>query len=305
MKMRWDDVRVFLELARHENMHRAARALGVNASTLSRRLRTLEDGLDQELFARRPEGLVLTEAGREVWPHALEVEAAFGRFEGTAADWEREVRGVVKIGAAPAMVEHLVTPWLMDALEAHPDLELDVRVDHEVADVLRREVDVAIRKARPDHVELFARKLGTLDYVTAASSELASTVGILSDLSQAPWVGWPEPMSHLSLASWYADAGVHPRVRIGLYAAQLELAAKGAGLVLCPRRLLPVHRLVEVPWDDALTARLASPPRSDFWLVTHQSLRRVPRVATVWERIVAHADAYSARLQALHTNEEP
>src|SRR5262249_19532376 len=124
--MQWDDVRLFLALCRARTVGGAGRTLGVDASTVSRRLGALEESLAATLFDRGREGIAPTEAAERLLPVAEEIEAAMTRFTTAAEGLEREVSGRVRITCPPDVAEVVLVPLLPGLLERHPGLSLEI-----------------------------------------------------------------------------------------------------------------------------------------------------------------------------------
>lgn len=299
MKIRWDDVRVFLELSRESSMQHAAKSMGVNVSTLSRRLKALETSLGHALFDRTPEGLVLTPAGADALEHAAALERTVHRFERSVASWEQDIAGIVRISTPPVLVRYAILPWLPEIARSYPKLSIEVRASTQVADILRREVDIALRMGRPQHQDLFAKRLTRYRHVIAASPALAERVGVLREIEQVSWIGWPEGHTLLTMSQWFHDANLPIQMRLDTFDGHLALARQGQGVVLCAEQLLEVNGLVEVELGEQLEQRLPALPESELWLVTHSELRHVPRVSLVWDQLLSqvtqHIQKHPAR----------
>src|SRR5258706_12617630 len=102
---RWDDVRSFLAAYRHKSLGAAAARLGLDTSTMSRRLTIFEDALDVRLFERPREGLLATRAAERLVPTAETIEAAHARLTRDASSVEEDAEGIVRISAAPGMAD--------------------------------------------------------------------------------------------------------------------------------------------------------------------------------------------------------
>src|SRR6185503_15831687 len=124
--LRWDDVRVFLAIRRHGTMAGAARDLGVDQTTIGRRLASLEASLDARLFDRMPDGLVLTPAGASVVEAALHVEESVLALARLASGEDRRSEGVVRIATSDAFAEHYLLARLGALRERHPAVVLEI-----------------------------------------------------------------------------------------------------------------------------------------------------------------------------------
>lgn len=286
---RWDDVRLFLALFRARTVGAAARALGVDASTVSRRLAALEERLAASLFTRGRDGVAPTEAAEELLPVAEEIEQHMARFASSAAGLERAARGLVRVTCPPDVATVLVAPLLPDLLARHPGLRVELDASESTLDLTRREADLALRTVRPTRGDLVVTRLVTVEWIPVATRALARRLGTLRAFADAPWIGWGERLAALPAARWLAThaRGVEPVVRSDHLLVQLAAAAAGAGAALLPRPTAERHGLAPLALSRAL--RATPLPADDLYLVTHRALRDVPRVRAVWELLVANA----------------
>src|SRR4051812_25226388 len=213
--LRWDDVRLFLALCRARTVGEAGRALGVDSSTVSRRLTALEDALTTTLFDRNHEGISATKAAEDLMPVAEEMEAAMLRFAHAADGLEREVSGLVRIACPPDVANVIIAPLLRELFALHPALRVEIAPGEAVIDLTRREADLALRTVRPAQGDLVVTRLTSVRWVLVASTELAESIGTLRAWADAPWVGWGPRLSQIGPAQWLeAHApGVDPMVR--------------------------------------------------------------------------------------------
>lgn len=286
--LRWDDTRVFLALWREGSLKRAAAHLGVNISTVSRRLEGLEQTLGTRLFDRTPEGALPTAAAARLAPFAEGMEqAAFGFAHGLD-DFEVEATGVVRLAAPPGLMDHFLAAALPDLIERHPGLRLEVPSSVGYADLARREADLALRTIRPATGDLVARMLTSSGWGIFASPDYAASLGKLRRASAASWVSWGEEVRHLPDADWL-DARVDPqqvRLRSNGMTALIEAARAGMGAIVLPLPYRRLPGLVEVPCTAALRRELAELPEGQLWLVGHRAHRQTPRIAAVWDWLV-------------------
>jgi DNA-binding transcriptional LysR family regulator len=126
-KLPWDDVRLFLALFRSQTLGEAATALGIDASTVSRRLAAMEESLSATLFDRGRDGIAATKAAEDLMPVAEEIEQAMARFASEAEGLERVVSGLVRIACPPDVAEVIVAPLVPGLLASHPALRIEIR----------------------------------------------------------------------------------------------------------------------------------------------------------------------------------
>jgi DNA-binding transcriptional LysR family regulator len=278
----WDDLRVFLALWRRRTLSAAAASLRVNPSTVGRRLQALETSLGTRLYERTPDGVRATPAAETLVGHAERVEEAALGFAGAVTGFEVAAEGAVRLTAPPAVAELLVAPALPRLRARYPRLVLELDASVAYADLTRREADLALRLTRPRSGDLVAVKVAEEPSVIAGSARLAAVR--LSALGAVPWITWDAALGHLPDARWVATHVPSEAVvlRTNSIAAQLAAAESGAGVLLLARALARARKLSALQPRGALRSTLAATPRTPLWLVGHQALRQVPRVAAVW-----------------------
>jgi len=285
--MGWDDVRLFLALARARTVGDAASSLGVDASTVSRRLVALEEVMAARLFDRGRDGVTATAAAEELIPVAEEIEAAIGRFTRAAEGLEREVAGPVRITCPTDVAEVIVVPLLEHLLARHPGLRITLDPSEAVRDLTRSEADVALRVVRPVRGDLVITRVATVRWVLAASAPHARALGAVRALHDVRWI----TCDRLDLAGpgrWLADHArdVDPILRSDSLAVQIAAVRAGLGCALLPEPSLAHAGLVPVKLGPALRRAAEGWPTDDLFLVTHRALRDVPRVRAVWDALV-------------------
>ena len=287
----WDDVRLFLALCRARTMGQAARALGVDPSTISRRLSGLEAALDTVLFDRGRDGLRLTAAAEALLPTAEIVEDGVIRFAHAADGLERSVSGTVRITAPPDATDVIVLPMLGSLLPQHPDLRVVLAPGEATLDLNRREADIALRIVRPTRGDLVVKRALQTRFVAAthpaAAARFAEALAGAEVPVAVPWIGW-SAMGQVPSARWMAAHGLgEPVLRTDSLRSQIAAAAAGLGVALVPLPSVGHYGLTSLelgPWA-------APTPPIDLFAVTHRALRRVPRVATVWQALIARLEA--------------
>lgn len=283
----WQDVQLFLALYRAPRLAEAARALGFDTSTASRRLARLEGQLDVTLFDRTREGLSPTPHARALAPAAEAMEAAALRFTAGVAGFERAVDGVVRLSAPPGVADSFLGPVLPELRRRYPGVRLEVDVSVRPRDVARREVDLAIRTVKPEAGPLLHKALTQARWVPMASPAVAAAVGVLQRWDDVAWVGWGFELAGLHAARWLERRVSGPvALRTNGFALQLAALKADVGAALVPEPYAAVHQLVPLTLSRRLQADADELPCDTLWLVTHQALRRVPRVEAVWRFLV-------------------
>jgi DNA-binding transcriptional LysR family regulator len=288
-RLHWDDVRLFLALCRSQTLGGAAKVLELDASTVSRRLVSLEEALATSLFDRGRDGVAPTKAAEDLMPVAEEIEDGFGRFTHAVGALEREVAGTVRVACPPDLAEVVLAPLLPALLSKHPLLRVLIDPGEGIVDLSRREADLALRTVRPQRGDLIVTRVLSASWVLAGTPKLLKKLGALRAWEDAPWVGWGERLAHVPAARWLSDhvKGYQPRLRSDSLMVQLAVVRAGGGVALVPQPSLDHYGLAQVKLAPALRAAAASWPVDELYLVSHRALRHVPRVRVVWDLLVA------------------
>ncbi|XXY49269.1 LysR family transcriptional regulator [Sorangium sp. So ce269] len=285
---RWDDVRIFLAVHRHGSLGQAGARLGLDTSTVSRRLTALEAALGARLFDRTREGLVPTRIAELVLPAAEAMEAAHRRLARDASGAEADAEGVVRLSVAPGEADVFVVPALVRLRARHPRIRIELDASARVVDLTRHEADVALRSVRPEGADLVVTKLGSARWVAAASRQLVKDSGRLASWDAVPWIAWDRDLASFPAARWLARhaPGADIALRTSFFLSQLTAAENGLGALLVPEPHMNARALAPLRFAGALEASAAEWPIDDLWLVGHRALRDVPRVAAVWSFLI-------------------
>jgi DNA-binding transcriptional LysR family regulator len=291
----WDQIRVFLAIARAGQLAGAAARLGLDVSTVSRRLDRLEEELGVDLFERSREGTVPSAAAEAMLPAAEEMEQSLARFAAAVDAVETLAEGVVRLTAPPGVADAFVAPLLARFREAHPRVRVELDASIGYADLTRREADLALRAVRPQSGDLVAVRIVSTRAVPLTSPEYAAELGKLRQWTDARWIVWARDLMHIPTGRWLAERGLGEDavLRTNHFGSQLSAAEAGLGVVLASEVFAAVRRLTPLATTRPLAADIAALPTEELWLVGHRALRNVPRIAALWEflsRELAHPD---------------
>jgi DNA-binding transcriptional LysR family regulator len=284
-RLEWDQVRVFLAVMRAGHLQGASKRLGLDLSTVSRRLDRLETELGVHLFDRSRQGTAPTALAEAMLPPAETMERAWAEFSAARNAVERTAEGVVRLTAPPGVADAFIAPLLAAFHQRFPRVRIELDATVGYADLTRREADLALRAARPKHGDLLALRLVATRALPLTSPAYAEELGTVKDLSAARWITWGADLAHLPTARWWAHHAAHapPVLRTSHFATQLRAAAAGLGVVLAAPAYQRVHALVPLRTSRALKPVFESLPEEELWLVGHRALREVPRIAALWE----------------------
>lgn len=272
----WSDFQAFLAIARAGQLARAAHVLGVDATTMGRRLRRLEARLGASLFEQTREGQILTEAGEALLAHVEGMAQAAGAIaEGGAG--HGELAGSLRISVPEGFGSWFLPRHVASFAEAHPRLTLDLVANSGLLSLSKREADIAVTLSRPRAGPVIARKLSDYAlrlYASPAYLEAAGHPRRPVDLTQGHRLAGYIPDLLYDPSLNYLDE-IHPglevRLRSSSINAQHRLLAAGAGIGVLPCFMGDA--------DGALVPVLPERRiRRTFWLVTHKDTHNLARV---------------------------
>ncbi len=274
----WDDARVFATLADAGSLGAAARRLGVEHSTVARRIDALERALGLRLFDRLPRAWTLTDAGAVLRAHATRMGEEADALRLAAAGTTTDV-GRVRLSAPPTFASRFLLPRLAPQLAAWPRLELEIVAESRESQLHRHESDLALRLGRPGEEGLAARRLGALGFGLYASAAYLATH------ARDAWrrLGYDASLAHVPQQRWL-DAQLPDcayALRSNDQAVVWQACCAGLGVAVLPHFLAASDRaLVRIE-------TLPCPIRRELWLVLHPQLRRTPRVRRVADLVAA------------------
>lgn len=173
----WNDLRYFLAIHRSGNLARAGAELGINATTVSRRLTALEEQVHARLFDRTPDGYVLTEAGKDLVSYAERMETEALSLERIVVGADTRAEGSVRVTVTEMLATRFIMPFLHKFNAQHPGVTLEIECTNRTVSLARREADVALRLARPREDNVVAKKLATIPVALYASQNYLAQRG--------------------------------------------------------------------------------------------------------------------------------
>jgi DNA-binding transcriptional LysR family regulator len=280
---RWDDVRVLLVLARERKITSAARTLGVDAATITRRLQSLESALGITLFQRTGRGLRATEQLEALLPLFANVENSMRFAFAEAERFHSSEEGLVRLSAGPTLVEHWLIPSLPELHRRAPTILLELDCSAHLVDPQQREADIAVRLSKPRGSGLIARRIASLAMMLAVTPELARRLGAVDDWHAVPWIAGTG-LDQRAHDEAFARAHAHRyALRASSLSAQIAAVRAGLGAVIMPSVLAERLALVPLPLEAPLQAEVDAIEDLPVWLVTRQTIRRAARIRLVWD----------------------
>lgn len=279
-RLDWNDVSVFLALARHRNLSETARFLGVNHTTVGRRIRALEDRLNQRLFKRTRLGFLLTDAGHHLLRHAegMEEHAHSIALEFTSAS--QAPGGVVRLATMEALGSLYLAPQMAALYRQQPSVRIELVTASHWINLSKREADILISFPKPQGRRISVEKIGEFAlhlYATPGYLKAAGVPRTIEDLKQHRLIDYIDELVQISAVRWLSDMIHEPPAdfRSTSLVGQYHAAASGLGVAMLPTFVAGRDkRLVRVLEDTVVVKR-------DFWLAVHQDLLHLVRVREV------------------------
>jgi DNA-binding transcriptional LysR family regulator len=273
----WDDFRLIKAISDHDGLTGAAAALGVNHSTVFRRLGQIEEQLGLPLFERRKTGYVATVAGSEMAALAGRMEEDVTAFGRRLAGRDVAPSGEVRVTTTDTLYLSVLMPIFAAFRAAHPLIRLDVVIGSQTLNLSKRDADVAIRASDSPGETLVGRRLATLSWAVYGRAEDAPTKDEAADpsaLFQRDWVALGDQLGNVKAARYVRDRVAPERIALRSSTVLGLTEAVEHGLGIGP---LPCFIADQRPGLIRLTQ-----PDPDFatglWILTHPDIRHAPRV---------------------------
>ncbi|HRO13712.1 MAG TPA: LysR family transcriptional regulator [Paracoccus sp. (in: a-proteobacteria)] len=294
--MDWDDLRVFLAVAREEGLSPAGRRLGMDASTVGRRIARLETALGRVLFAKTPQGYALTAEGRQLVPHAEGAEAA-AQGAGEAMAAPGGLTGQLRIGAPDGCANYLLPQICAGLVRDHPGLEVQIVALPRVFNLSRREADMAIAVSPPETGRAVIQKITDYQLHLAGHDDYLSAhppIRTRADLRGHRMIGYIADMIFDRELDYLTETGTdHAALSSNSVSVQMQAIRAGAGLGIVHDFAIPF-----VPGVRRVLAQEIALTRA-FFLIRHADDRRSDRLTRLAEAVATGVRREVARLQAV------
>ena len=267
----WDDLRYFLAVAKTGSLSGAARRLGVNHSTVFRRIGAFETELGVRLFERLPSGYLLTQAGEEMREGALRVEDEIASLSRKVTGQDLRLSGMIRVTTLDMLAFGLLPRHLANFRTVYPGIEVELIVGNATLNLNRREADIALRVGNTPPETLVGRRVGRLVFAIYGSVDYhAGKPGI--GLEAHDWIGFDTEHAALTRRFKAFLPKVQSLLRTNPIAAAIAATKAGMGLAPLPCGLADLEpdlvRVAALPEDFTL----------DLWLLTHEDLRQTARI---------------------------
>jgi len=280
MNTDWEDIKTVLYLVKAGSLAQAGAQLGVNYTTVARRVVRLENALGQQLFLKAKAGYIPTEAGLQVAKAAEEMEKHDHSLRRYLMAAQEQLTGLLTVTVPPL----LVGPYLADVIEmfnvAHPNVDINIRATNSTLDLNKPEADIAIRISNTPDESLVGQRLAKQRVASFASVELAKALQDDPD-AKICWLGmtyWTSPPK--ASLKHYPNAKI--AFRFDDMSALVGAAQNGLGVARLPMFLGKATKgVVQVPILQ---------PQSywDIWVLTHNDLRNAPKITAFKEILIPY-----------------
>lgn len=278
----WGHLQFFLAVAELGSLQRAAERLGVNHSTVLRRLGQLEDELSCRLFDRLPGGYALTAAGNNLAEHLRGLSEQFDRVERHVRGLDESLEGSVRVTSSDIVVEGALMALLAQFRHRHPKVKLQLFTQYQFAGLSPSEAELAVRSADAVPDDLVARQVGHIDTLMCASRAYLERHGETLAAAQQRWVMADESLFDGKLERWMRRHFPARQVaaRVDSLVGMADAVSSGLGVGFLPKPLLTARPEL-VPLGDPLPAL-----RRPVWVLMHPDVQHSRRVRTLFQFLV-------------------
>jgi len=291
----WNGLQFILALARHQALDRAAEELGVDPSTVSRRVRAMERDVGARVFDRTATGHRLTVVGQRLLETAERVEADIASMEREASQADQRLEGVVRIATSDAFGRHRLSAITGSFRQQHPHVDFELVADNRAASLIRQEADLAVRFVRPTQAQLASRRIALLGHGLYASRDY---------LDHRPFdpagptrghdlLGYHASLASMPEARWLDERAQGARFALRANRVDLLVPATvgGLGLAVLPCYIADLEpRLVRLLGPQDVVTR-------ELWLVLHRDSRRIGRIRAFTDHLTAEIRSQAAALR--------
>ena len=281
---KWEDLRYFLAVAKLSNLSRAARHLGVNHSTVFRRIASLEKSLGVRLFERLPEGYILTAPGEEMLASIDQIDEQLTSLHLRLRGQDHQLTGTIRVTTSDALAQIFLQSYYAGFHDKYPDIHIDLITSNNFANLSKREADVALRPTRNPAEGLVGRKLCIIGWAVYSSKKYLRKHGrptTPEEMAHHDVISTDESLSQIAAIRWLKRYVPDEAIVLNCSSVMPMIASAITGLGLCP---LPCW----VGDSEPSLVQVFPPLRenaSELWLLTHRDLRHTARIRAFMDHV--------------------
>lgn len=302
----WDNLRFLIALAEHGTLSNAATQLGVSHTTVQRRVRSLEEELQVQLFLHTPDGYQLTSAGQLLYEQVHSLQDTVNTVSRQLVAREKELSGTVTVATTDTVGYLLMPTFVKEITEKHPSLAVNLKIDNKRSDISRLEADIAVRGGQRPQESLIGKRVGRLDFCLCLSYKYWESIkGSNKYSGDLTVVGTKEKQEIITVPAAYRSefryitlndefravpfnqwfmrtvpSGVGSIQTDGLMSAY-SLCHEGVGVALLPRFVVNLEpELVEIQFEKD-----SAVPQSELWILSHAELRDSVKIKVVKQQL--------------------
>lgn len=283
MSFNWNDLKFLIELHREGHIAKVAENFGIDPTTVSRRIKAMENSLGVKLLQRIDGQYYATDALKQALPQAELAEQQLKLFEDKLMAGDKQLSGTIRITSVHTFVNHYLLAKLPNFYQQYPEISIELIADSRQLDLNRHEADIAIRMGRPEQSSIVTRRIAILYYSIYAHSSLValnpdlksmseSKIEETPDLTQLPWILLDSQYANLPEAIWQQQH--FPQAKANLFCnvgpAMLNAVKNRLGIACLPCYMGEVESELEHLYPPF--------PLRELWLLMHQEKRHVARI---------------------------
>ena len=272
----WDIYRYVVAVADSGSALAAAERLGVDGSTVIRRIKRFEEERAVRLFDRLPTGYSPTVECENIIQVARDIQNHVAQIERSITGQDLRLAGSISVTTTDTFLEAVLADIVVEFCDAHPDIKVDLTVTNSRLSLSGQDADIAIRATRNPPEHLIGQRLATIALAVYGrkTDYAANPPDFKSLLTQERWVGLGESNSRSPASAWMADnvPGRNIKMSVDSFVAMRTCVENGGGLAILPCFLADLSDgLIQL---TAPIKELATP----LWMLTHPDVRKAAKV---------------------------
>lgn len=288
----WTDLQHVLAVADAGSVAKGAKALGVNHTTVLRRVAACERTLGVKLFARSPAGYALTAAGEEIAAAARAMQETVLSIERSVAGRDLRLTGTVRVTTSDTLAQSLMPAALASFAVAQPAIALELTTTNVMANLTRRDADIAVRPTASPPPNLVGRRIAEVAIALYAAPSYLARIPARRPLDKHAWLAPDDSLASTTIAQWLRrELDIVPVLRADTLTSLAHAAVAGLGVAALPCYL--ADRMLGLARVRGPIAEMAT----ELWVLTHADLRGTARIRAVTDHLVSALSANRALIE--------